>query len=81
MTAPFIPFDAVWRRVVETVGSGEEIPERARPVYLVRNLYGQVGVSVSDAVEEDLSCRDALQRLANCVFRTAAPHLQGGAPA
>ena len=74
MTEPFIPFDAVWRRVVETVGSGEEIPERARPVYLVRNLYGQVGVSVSDAVEEDLSCRDALQSLADRLHGVLGPH-------
>ena len=74
MTEPFIPFDAVWRRVVETVGSGEEIPERARPVYLVRNLYGQVGVSASDAVEEDLSCRDALQRLADRLHDVLGPH-------
>ncbi len=74
MTEPFIPFDAVWRRVVETVGSGEEIPERARPIYLVRNLYGQVGVSVSDAVEEDLPCRDALQRLAERLRGVLGPH-------
>lgn len=74
MTEPFIPFDAVWRRVVEAVGSGEGIPERARPVYLVRNLYGQVGVSVSDAVEEDLSCRDALQRLADRLHDVLGPH-------
>lgn len=74
MTEPFIPFDAVWRRVVDTVGSGEEIPERARPVYLVRNLYGQVGVSVSDVVEEDLSCRDALQRLADRLHDVLGPH-------
>ncbi len=74
MTEPFIPFDAVWRRIVEIVGSGEEIPEQARPVYLVRNLYGQVGVSVSDAVEEDLSCRDALQRLADRLHDVLGPH-------
>lgn len=74
MTEPFIPFDAVWRRVVETVGSGEEIPEQARPVFLVRNLYGQVGVSVSDAVEEDPSCRDALQRLADRLQDVLGPH-------
>ena len=65
MKNAFVPFDSVWDRIVETVGSGEEIPEKARPVYLVRNLYGQVGVSVSEAVEDDPSCRDALQRLAD----------------
>ena len=64
MKDAFVPFDLVWNRIVETIGSGEAIPERARPVYLVRNLYGQVSVSASDAVEDDAPCREALQRLA-----------------
>ena len=74
MTVTFVPFDAVWNRIMETVGSGEAIPERARPVYLVRNLYGQVGVSVSDAVEDDLSCRDALQRLTDRLHDALGAH-------
>ena len=64
MKDTFVPFDLVWNRIVEAVGPGEAIPERARPVYLVRNLYGQVSVSASDALEDDPPCRDALQRLA-----------------
>ncbi len=64
MNEAFVPFDRVWGRIVKTVGSGEAIPERARPVYLVRNLYGQVSVSASDALEDDAPCRDALQHLA-----------------
>ena len=74
MTAAFVPFDAVWSRVVETIGSGEAIPERVRPVYLVRNLYGQVCVSVSDAAEKDAACRDALERLADRLRDTLGAH-------
>ena len=74
MTGAFVPFDAVWNRIVEAVGSGEAIPEQARPVYLVRNLYGQVYVSVSDAVEDDASCRDALQRFADRLHHVLGAH-------
>ena len=74
MTGAFVSFDAVWNRIVETVGSGEWIPERARPVYLVRNLYGQVGVSASAAVEDDPACRGALQRLADRLHRVLGAH-------
>ena len=74
MTDAFVPFDAVWNRIVEVVGSGEAIPEQARPVYLVRNLYGQVGVSVSEAVEDDPRCRDALQRLAERLGELLGAH-------
>ena len=65
MKGTFVPFDAVQTRIVETIDAGEPIPEAAGHVYLVRNLYGQVRVSVSDAVENDASCRDVLQRLAD----------------
>ena len=65
MNGTFVPFDAVRTRIAETVDAGEPIPEAAGRVYLVRNLYGQVRVSVSDAVENDASCRGALQRLAD----------------
>ena len=65
MKGTFVPFDAVRTRIAETVDAGEPIPEAAGRVYLVRNLYGQVRVSVSDAVENDAFCRGVLQRLAD----------------
>ena len=74
MKDAFVPFDLVWNRIVETVGSGEAIPERARPVYLVRNLYGQVRVSASEAVEDDPPCRDALRRLAQRLHEELGAH-------
>ncbi len=65
MKGTFVPFDAVRTRIAETLDAGEPIPEAAGRIYLVRNLYGQVRVSVSDAVENDASCREVLQRLAD----------------
>ena len=65
MKSNFLPFDAVRTRIVETLDAGEPIPKTAGSVYLARNLYGQVRISVSDAVENDAACRDALQRLAD----------------
>ena len=56
MKGTFVPFDAVRTRIAETLNAEEPIPEAAGRVYLVRNLYGQVRVSVSDAVENDASC-------------------------
>ena len=64
MSEGFVPFDAIWTRIVAAVESAGAIPERAGPVYLVRNLHGQIRVSVSEEVEGDASCRGALGRLA-----------------
>ena len=77
MTAGFVPFDAVWTRVVEAVDSAGAIPERAGPVYLIRNLRGQVRVSVSEEVENDVSCREALDSLAAQLHDRLGAH---GAP-
>ena len=77
MTAGFVPFDTVWTRVVEVVQSVGGIPEQAGSVYLVRNLRGQVRVSVSEDVERDVSCRDALDRLAAQLRNVLGAH---GAP-
>ena len=64
MTRTFVPFDAMWACIVEAVASAGVIPERAEPVYLVRNLRGEVRVAVSEEVEADVSSREALGRLA-----------------
>lgn len=74
MNDAFVPFDTVWARIVDIVASGEAIPEPVGPVYLVRNLYGQVSVSASDAVEDNRPCRDALERLAQRLHEELGAH-------
>lgn len=64
MNSRFIPFDDIWKHIVDVVGALDPIPEGIDGIYLVRNLYGQVSVSVSDTLEDDQACRVALDRLA-----------------
>ena len=64
MSGRFVSFDEV-RHHVDGVFEAQKLPRTAAPVYLVRNLFGRMSVSVSNAVETDDSCRDALQRLSH----------------
>ena len=73
MTDTFIPFDDLPRQVIDVL-KAETAPDKARPLYLVRNLYGKVRISVSDTVEADESCRDALQRLADRLSEALGAH-------
>ena len=74
MTVPFVPFDAVWARVVEAVDSVAALPERAGPVYLVRDLRGQIRISLSEDVEDDAACHQALDSLAGALHDKLGPH-------
>ena len=78
MTRAFVPFDAIWARTVEAVASAEAIPERAEPVYLVRNLRGEVRVAVSEEVEADVPSREALDRLATRLRNALGAHGPAG---
>ena len=74
MTAGFVPFDAIWTLVISAVESAGAVPEQAGPVYLVRNLRGQVRVAVSEEVESDAGCREALDRLATHLRQVLGAH-------
>lgn len=66
MSDGFVPFDET-RRAVETALDGVEwaaIPNRIERIYLIRDLYGKLRLSVSDALEGDEACQQALRRLA-----------------
>ena len=52
MSDPFVPFDTVRGRVCKTLESWTS-SAAIECVYLVRDLFGRVRVSVSDAVEAD----------------------------
>ncbi len=64
MNGRFVPFDDIRKHVVDAAVALDPKPEGINDIYLVRNLYGQVSVSVADAVEKDEACRVALDRLA-----------------
>ena len=61
MSSEFVPFDDMRRRAVGAL-EGADLPDT--PIYLVRNLYGKVSISVSDRVENNEACRKSLCRLA-----------------
>ena len=61
MSSEFVPFDDMRRRAVRAL-KGVNLPDI--PIYLVRNLYGKVSISVSDRVEDNEACRESLSRLA-----------------
>ena len=73
MNDDFISFDDVRRRVGDVL-KAEAVPGKAGPLYLVRNLFGRVRISVSDAAHADESCREALRRLADRLCEALGAH-------
>ncbi len=73
MSDAFIRFDDVRRRVVDLLRM-ETVPARVLPLYVVRNLFGRVRISVSGAVEADETCRDALERFAERLSDALGAH-------
>ena len=61
MSDVFVPFDDMRRRASEAL-AGAETPDV--DIYLVRNLFGKLRISVSDVVEENENHCAALERLA-----------------
>ena len=61
MSDAFVPFDDMRRRVSEAL-AGSETPDV--DIYLVRNLFGKLRISVSDVVEENENHCAALEHLA-----------------
>ena len=68
MTGRFVPFDAIFERVLDAVDSAG-MPEQIKPVHIVRSLHGQVRVAVSEEVEGDASRREGMERLERLAAR------------
>ena len=73
MSGSFVFFDEV-RRHVDGVLEAQVLPRNIAPLYLVRNLFGRVNVSVSDAVEADDSCRNALRCVSHNLHEKLGAH-------
>ena len=74
MSSRFVPFDDISKHVVDAVERSGPIPDGIDRIYLVRNLYGKVRISASDAVEADASCCAALRRLAGHLHKVLGAH-------
>ena len=70
----FISFDDMYDRIVGAVEQAGPMPDAVDRLYLVRDLSGRVRLSVSDRLEADPACRDALQRLAGTLHDRLGAH-------
>ena len=59
----------------------EAMPAAVDRLYLVRDLFGRVRISVSDAVEDDESCQNMLKHFARNLHRELGPHAYNEAEA
>ena len=74
MNNRFVSFDAVYDAAVGLIGKPGAIPENATPIYLVRDLFGKVRLTVSEAIEEDETCRSALRHLSDSLQEALGAH-------
>ena len=74
MNDQFVQFDAVFDLVIDTLDMLGEIPNDATPVYLVRDLFGKVRISVSEDVRSHEPGTNALQALARMLYDALGAH-------
>ena len=74
MNADFVAFDDIWERVQSVLGGGEGLPDNVHPLYLVRDLYGRIRLSVLERVETDEISRRALEALAARLYNDLGAH-------
>ena len=60
----FVPFDSVLQRIVSLLEAPAALPANIPDLYLVRDLFGKVRLSISDEATLDDAARDGLKRLA-----------------
>ena len=73
MSNAFVPFDDVRRRVKDALGA-VGLPENAPPIYVIRDMFGKIGLSVSDEFESDDGLSAALSRLAEALSARLGAH-------
>ena len=74
MSDKFVAFDDIVAHVKHLLKTLESFPDKLGRLYLVRDLFGKVRISLPDAVEEDESCREPLQRLASSLHEVLGAH-------
>ena len=74
MNANSVSFDDIQHRVADVLRATEAMPAAIDRLYLVRDLFGRVRISVSDAVEDDESSQDVLKHFARNLHRELGPH-------
>lgn len=74
MSDRFVPFDSIRPRVLDVFRTSEALHHAADRLYLIRDLWGKVRITVSDAIREDESRRDMLQRFARDLHEALKAH-------
>ena len=73
MSNNFVSFDDMRHRA-DSVLHAANLPDGILPLYLVRDLSGIVHLSVSNELETDETCREALQHLAGRLREVLGAH-------
>lgn len=73
MNTPFVSFDELQGHIQAAL-QAVELPGDAPPIYLIRNLFGTVGIAVSDEFEDDDRLREALDRLSGALRERLGAH-------
>ncbi len=73
MKLDFVPFDDIWPRVRTVLEQPDVLSEDVRPVYLVRDLFGKIRVSVPDRFAGD-EFRGTLQSFATRLHQELGAH-------
>ena len=74
MNDNFIPFDEISNRTISVLETLKMPSKKIGSIYLVRDFFGKVRISVSDTIEGNKSCQSALQRFANSLYETLGAH-------
>ena len=66
----FVPFDSVPQHVANLIEAPGALPSNLPDIYLVRDLFGKIRLSVSDAIVLDDATQHGLERLAADLHQT-----------
>ena len=70
----FVPFDSILDRVAGLIEAPGALPADIPNLFLVRDLFGKVRLSISDAVANDRAVRDGLTTLAAALHEALGVH-------
>lgn len=74
MNDKFISFDTARSRIVDVLRTSGTMSPGVGNLYLIRDLFGKVRITVSDDLRANESCRSALQRFASRIHEEPGAH-------
>ena len=74
MNDKFISFDATRSRIVDVLRTSGTMSTGVESLYLIRDLFGKVRITVPDDLRANESCRNALQCFASRIHEELGAH-------